>query len=154
MKNVLIVLLTAALLLMPACSAAPEADRDVDLDALAEELLDGDLFGEELDLADEGIAKKLYGIDGADVFRLYVGSGATASELALLRFDAEEDAQAALLLAQERVAAQKESFASYLPGEVEKLEEAIVERYERHVVVCVSEGDADEILSKYFRAGD
>lgn len=122
MKNVLIVLLAAVLLLMPACSAPPEADRDVDLDALAEELLDGDLFGEELDLADEGIAKKLYGIDGADVFRLYVGSGATASELALLRFEAEEDAQAALLLAQERVAAQKESFASYLPGEVEKLE--------------------------------
>ena len=153
MKNVLIVLLAAALLLMPACSAAPEADRDVDLDALAEELLDGDLFGEELDLADEGIAQKLYGIDGADVFRLYVGSGATASELALLEFETEEDAKAALSLAQARVDAQAESFAAYLPGEVKKLEDAVVDQHGRYVVVCVSEGDAGPILSNYFQGG-
>ena len=154
MKHILPIVLTAALVLLSACSAPQNEERKIDLDALAEELLESGIFEEELNPADGEIAEKLYGIDDAVSFQLYVGSGATASELALLRFEAEEDAQAALLLAQERVAAQKESFASYLPGEVEKLEEAIVERYGHHVVVCVSEGDADEILSKYFRAGD
>lgn len=154
MKNALLVLLTAALVLMSACSAPPNRDQDVDLGGLAEELLESGVFEEALTLADEGIAKKLYGIENAATFRLYVGSGATASELALLGFGSEEDAKSALPLAQERVDSQKESFASYLPGEVKKLEDAVVEQYGRYVVVCISAGDAGQILSKYFGAGD
>lgn len=154
MKNVLLVLLAAALILMSACSTQGKADLNVDLDAVAEELLESGVFEETLTLADEGIAKKLYGIENAVSFRLYVGSGATASELTLVEFGSEEDAKAALPLAQERVASQKESFASYLPGEVKKLEDAAVEQYGRYVVVCVSAGDAGQILSKYFMAGD
>lgn len=154
MKKGLIMLLTAALVLLSACSAPDKGDLKVDLDAAAEELLESDMFEETLTLADEGIAKKVYGIDSAESFRLYVGSGATASELALLEFESEEDAKAALPLAQERVASQKESFAAYLPEEVKKLEDAVVEQYGRYVVVCVSAGDASRILSKYFLAGD
>ena len=154
MKNVLIVLLTAALVLMSACSAPDKADLNVDLDAAAEELLESGVFGETLNPADEGIAKKLYSIENVTALRLYVGSGATASELAIFEFKAEDAAKSALPLAQERVASQKESFASYLPGEVKKLEEAVVEQYGRYVVVCVSAGDASQILSKYFMAGD
>lgn len=154
MKNIVIVLLAATLVLMSACSTRDKADLNVDLDAAAEELLESGAFEETLTLANEEIAKKLYGIDNAVSFRLYAGSGATASELALLEFESEEDAESALPLARERVSSQKESFASYLPGEVKKLEDAVVEQYGRYVVVCVSAGDAGQILSKYFRAGD
>ncbi len=151
MKNTLIVLMTAVLILMSACSAPPNAKQDVALDELAKELLESDVFEETLTLADEGIAKKLYGIDNALSFQLYVGSGATSSELALLEFETEEDAKAALPLAQARVDVQTESFASYLPGEVKKLEDAVIEQHGRYVVVCVSEGDAGPILSNYFQ---
>ena len=151
MKKTLIVLTTVVvLILMSACSAQPNANQDVALDELAKELLESDVFEEALTPADEGIAKKLYSIDNAVSFQLYIGSGATASELALLEFETEEDAKAALSLAQERVAAQKESFAAYLPGEVKKLEDAVVEQHGRYVVVCVSKGDAGPILSDYF----
>lgn len=149
MKNTLIVLLTVVLILMSACSASPNANQDVALDGLATELLSSDVFEETLTPIDDGIAKKLYSIDNAVSFQLYIGSGATASELALLEFETEEDAKAALSLAQERVAAQKESFAAYLPGEVKKLEDAVVEQHGRYVVVCVSAGDAGPILSNY-----
>ena len=155
MKKTLIVLLTAAvLILMSACSPQSNANQDVALDELAKELLESDVFEETLTLADEGIAKKLYSIDNAVSFQFYVGSGATASELALLEFETEADAKAALPLAQERVAAQKKSFSSYLPSEVEKLENAVIEQHGRYVVVCVSKGDVGPILSDYFRAGD
>lgn len=153
MKNILILLLTAALILMSACSIQDKADLSVDLEAAAGELLESGVFEEALTQADEDTAKKLYSIENAVSFRLYVGSGATASELALLEFGSEEDAKAALPLAQERVTSQKESFASYLPGEVKKLEDAVVEQYGRYVVVCISAGDAGQILSKYFTAG-
>lgn len=149
MKRILTAILAAALVLLSACSAPVDGEQHMDLDALAEELLESGIFEEELDLADGKIATKLYGIDNAATFQLYVGSGATASELALLEFGSEEDADAALALARDRVAGQKESFASYLPGEVKKLDDAVVERYGRYVVVCVSEGDAGPILSNY-----
>ena len=151
MKNTLIGLLTVVLILMSACSAPPDEGQNIDLDGLAEDLLESGIFEEELNPADGETAKKLYGIDNAASFQLYAGSGATASELALLEFETEDDADAALPLARERMAAQKESFASYLPGEVKKLEDAVVEQHGRYVVVCVSEGDAGSILSNYFQ---
>lgn len=154
MKNVLIILLTAMLIVMSACSAPAKADLNIDLDALANELLESGVFEETLNLADEEIGKKIYGIDNAVSLRLYVGSGATASEFAIFEFETEEDAQTALPLAQERVASQKESFAAYLPNEVSKLDDAVVEQHGRYVIVCVSEGDADQILSEYFRVGN
>ena len=89
MKHILIVLLTAVLILMSACSAPDKVDWNVDLDAAAGELLESGVFEETLTLADENIAKKLYGIENAVSFRLYVGSGATASELALREFGSE-----------------------------------------------------------------
>lgn len=151
MKRILTIVLTAALVLLSACSARPDEERKLDLDALAEELLESGIFEEELNPADGEMAKKLYGIDNAVFFQLYVGSGATSSELALLEFETEEDAKAALPLAQARVDVQTESFASYLPGEVKKLEDAVIEQHGRYVVVCVSEGDAGPILSNYFQ---
>ena len=151
MKRILTIVLTVALVLLPACSAPQDEERKIGLDALAEELLESGIFEEELNPADGEIAEKLYGIGNAVSFQLYVGSGATASELALLEFEAEEDAAAALSLAQERVDAQTESFAAYLPGEVKKLEDAVIEQHGRYVVVCVSEGDAGPILSNYFQ---
>lgn len=153
MKHILTIVLTAALILLSACAAPADGERELDLDALAEELLESGIFEEELNPADGEIAPKLYGIDDAVSFRLYVGSGATASELALLEFETEEDAKAALPLAQARVDAQTESFASYLPGEAEKLDNAVVEQHGRYVVVCVSEGDAGPILSNYVQGG-
>ena len=107
MKNTLIVLLTVVLILMSACSAPPDEGQNIDLDGLAEDLLESGIFEEELNPVDGETAKKLYGIDNAASFQLYAGSGATASELALLEFETEDDADAALPLARERMADRK-----------------------------------------------
>ena len=50
-----------------------------------------------------------------------------------------------------RIQEQKESFESYIPKEVKKLDNAVIKRSGKYLAVCVADGkEAGEILSKYF----
>lgn len=152
MKNMIALVLTGILPLLSACGAPAGAeDMEIDMEALAGKLLESELFGETLNKADNGIAEILYDIDGASAAMVYVGAGAVADELALFEFSNETDAQSAISLAEERIAALKDSFATYIPEEVPKLDHAVIETYGRYLIVCVSDGDgASEIISEYF----
>jgi len=53
--------------------------------------------------------------------------------------------------AKDRVASQKESCEIYMPSEVKKLDNAVVETYGRYLVVCISDGTGtNERIEKYF----
>lgn len=148
----MIALWLAGMLLLSSCAAADEGTASsVDLKAAADELMERGLFEETLNQVDEGIAGKLYDISDASAAYVYVGSGASADELALFEFSGSEDAEKAVEAAEARVNSQMEDFAGYIPAEVEKLDHALIKTYGRYLVVCVSdEGDAGEIISEYF----
>lgn len=152
MKRLTALILAGALLLLPACAGQKGGNAaGADLGALAEQLLESQLFEETLNPVEEEMAEKLYSITGASSALLYVGSGASADELALFEFEDEETAQDAAELARARVADQRESFAGYIPEEVPKLDAAVVKSFGRCLVVCVSAGDgAEEIISDFF----
>lgn len=152
MKKSIALILAGTLLLLSACGApAGTDDIKIDMEALANKLLESKLFGETLNKADDGIAELLYDIDGASASLVYIGSGAAADELALFEFANESEAQSAISSAEARIAAQRDSFAAYIPEEVPKLDQAVMETYGRYLIVCVSDGDgADEIISDYF----
>lgn len=152
MKKLIALILGGTLLLLSACGApAGTEDIQIDMEALADKLLGSDLFGETLNKVDDGIAEILYDIDGASAALVYVGSGAVADELALFEFANETEAQSAISSAEARIAAQKDSFATYIPEEVPKLDHAVMETYGRYLIVCVSGGDgASEIISDFF----
>ena len=146
MKKWLFPVLAAALLLS-ACAAPAGQTAELDRAALGDTLLHSGLFAADLDPIDGEMAGMLYGIDTAQEAVLYVGSGATADELALFAFADGDAAQAAVSLAQERVADQRESFSTYIPAEVEKLDRAVILPYGRYLVVCVSAGsEAEEVI--------
>lgn len=151
MKKWIALIMTGALLLLTACGGpSGAADVEIDLDLLAEQLLDSGIFEEPLNRTDPGIAEKIYGIAGAAEAQLYVGSGATADELALFAFADAESAQAAVQLAELRVADQRESFADYLPQEVPKLDRAVIQTRGPYLVVCISgSDDAGQIISPF-----
>lgn len=122
-----------------------------DLGAVAEELLKNAGFVDELNQADAATVEKLYGISGAKEAVVYISSGATAEEIALFSFETEKEAEQAEELAKARIDEQKESFESYVPEEVKKLDNAVIRRLGSRLAVCVADGDAaEEILSKYF----
>lgn len=123
----------------------------VQLDAVAEELLEGAGFEDELNQADAATVEKLYGIANAKEAVVYISSGATAEEIGLFVFETEEEAEQAEELVQARLEEQRESFESYIPKEVQKLEHAVIRRSGCSLAVCVADGkQAEEILSKYF----
>ena len=81
---------------------------------------------------------------------IYIGSGATAEEIAIITLknsSDEADVKAAL---EKRVEEQKQNFANYVPEEVSRLEKSIIKSNEKYVVLCVSnDNQAEKIIDKY-----
>lgn len=148
-KTIILSALLAAALLLCACGDKPQ---EIDAGALAQELYEKVTFADELSPAPDGAAERLYSISNAENACIYIGSGATAEEIAVFEFADESSAKQALELAQARIEKQREDYASYIPEEVKKLDNALAERNGNYVVVCVAEGgEAEEIVSAYFK---
>ena len=145
----------AALILVLAMTAALAACggksvSSIDAQALANELMEKVDFVDELNQISPEMVSKLYGIDNAEESYVYMGSGATAEEVAVFKFADEQAAKDGLAKAEQRIASQKDSFANYIPGEVARLDNAVIKQSGEYLAVCVSEGGtASEIISRY-----
>lgn len=141
------VVLLAAAFLLAACG---NGKKDIDINALAEELLEKVEFVDELSQVDQETAERLYNIKDAVAQSVYIGSGATAEEIAVFELKDEAAAIDAKDAALQRMKEQKESFETYIPQEVEKLDQAIVKVSGKYLIVCVSNGNtANKIIESY-----
>lgn len=142
---VFILVLSAAL---AACGSS--SSKEIDAQALADELMEKVEFVDELSPVKSEMVPKLYGIDNAQEAYVYMGSGATAEEVAVFKFSDEQAAEDGLAKLQDYVAARKDSFANYIPGEVARLDNAVIKQSGEYLALCVSEGNtASEIISRY-----
>lgn len=149
-KSAIILLACMAVLLFAGCSSTETTWENIDETAQA--LLQSGEFEDELTAAEESVALDYYGIDQSKVENcvFYVGTGATAEEIAIFEATDQEAAKELVELAKKRVEEQTESFRSYNPDELTKLENAVIETRGTKVAVCIS-GDSDkakEILDK------
>lgn len=152
MKKLLCATIGFALLLsLCACggkeeTAAPFSPAD------ATALLESGAFSEALESIDTDVACALYGIDETTVTEaaVYGSTGATAEELAILVLTDEEAAQAALTALGYRVSDRKSAMADYIPGEVPKLEKAVLEQRGNSVLLVVASDydPVNEFLNK------
>lgn len=136
-KKAAAALLAAALVFaLAACGQGKEPELNID--ELGQELYAAGTFGEELYALDESVAQGLYGVDAQTRCWVRAGSGATAEELAV--FETEDAESAAVLVGklQARNTDRIESYSSYIPGEVPKLENAVIISGGRYVVLCVA----------------
>lgn len=146
-KLAMAVVILFSALIVSGCSAGPD---EVDIKAMTEALRETVRFEDELNLADEATAETIYQIEDAVRSYVYIGSGATAEEIAAFELKDENAAAEALEKVKNRLAEQKDNFASYVPREVNRLEKAVVKRSGRYVAVCVSEDEAaQKIISEY-----
>ncbi len=145
MKKILTMLL--CFLCMTGCKA--ENNSNIDIQKLNEELSHKIVFEDELTLY-EGNIKNLYGIDFAKSSIVYVGSGATAEEFALLEFENTEETEKAYNLLNEYIEQRKESYQTYNPEEAKRLEQAILKKKDKIVLLCVSNDEnALKIINEY-----
>ena len=148
MKKVMLTAMMAAMLLT-SCNEQP---KDVDISALASQIVGEVSFDDSLSEIDDDMISMLYSIDGYTDAVLYKGSGATAEEVAIFKMETTDDAKAALEEAQAHIQSQIESYESYIPEEVSRLEDAIVRQDGCYVSVVVS-GDsaaAEKLLDGAF----
>lgn len=148
-KMKVLVALFAAMLVLSSCSSQ---SKTIDAEKLSEDLLNNVTFQDELTLADDNTAKKLYNVEDFVNAYVYISSGATAEEIAVFEFKDEDNAKQALDNANTRISEQKDSFASYIPEEVKKLDNAVVKQTGCYLIVCVSDGsEAADTISQYVK---
>ena len=128
MKKLLSVFLLSGLLLSLGACGGEKAKADFTLDD-AQTLLDSAAFSETLEALDLDIVCYLYDLDPDKVSEaaVYGSTGATAEELAVILFTDAETAQAAKAHFETRIADRTDAMADYIPTEVPKLEQAVLE---------------------------
>jgi len=113
-----------------------------DPNAAAQALLDAGVFSQAMDTLDlETACEALYGgldVETVEEGVVYASLTAGAEELAVLKLNSESAAETALAALENRVAGQKEALGSYQPGEVGKLDQAIVEQRGNTVLLVVA----------------
>ncbi len=144
----------AACLLFAACGSGDQ-EITVDIDALAGALNTGIAYEDPLEKLDDGMVGMLYAVDGLVTGSVvYMGSGATAEEIAVFACnDANTAKNEVRPIVEEHVEDQIESFRDYVPGEVTKLEQAVIRQAGSYVVLSVSNDPdaANSILDEYLK---
>jgi hypothetical protein len=120
-------------------------DKDVDIGPLAQALAEKIQAEDELVGVTDTVIADLYGeIGGVEAIAVYVsGSGATASELTLIKVrDASclDDAKAAV---EQRINGLRRNFENYVPSEVFRIDNALVLTRDRYLLFCISDDNAD-----------
>lgn len=148
MKKIKLTLTTLILLLT--LSACSQKEVSINIKDLSDKLLQQVTFEDELILINKEKTTLLYNIENATNEYVYIGSGATAEEIAVFEFNNTQDAKNALQAAENRISQQKADYSTYNPKEIQKLDNAIVKNTGRYLIVCVSEGDtAKKIIGEY-----
>lgn len=138
------ILLLLPVFLLSACGKGQEKDAYTLEDADA--LLDAGVFSGEMEEVDGAVAATIYGIDPDTVSEavcyMAINASVSADELSIFILTDESAAEAAESACQLRIDNQIESYTTYCPDQVPKLESAVISRLGPTVLVAVGEPDA------------
>lgn len=121
----------------------------------ASDLLASEAFTDTLTKCDNDKAISLYGVDEALLaeYEVYIGTGATAEEIAIFRVKDSKDVSTVKAACETRVADQKQACENYLPAEMPKLESPVIQTAGNYVVLCISNDNAkiQTVLDGYLK---
>ena len=149
MKLFTIVTVVAAFVL----GACGGKKADFDVEALGNELNEQITYADTLMPLDLDTAGMFLNLSEINVTKaaIYDGSGGTAEEIVVLECATEDDAKKAEEVLKTRVSEQIESFTDYVPGELTKLNAAVIKVNGKYAVLSVSDtpDEAGKIIGKY-----
>lgn len=138
MKKAIILILAAALTLsLFGCGNS----KNYDANALADALNAGLEFGEPLEKSEAEVAYSIYAVDPelCTDAALYLGSGATADEIAVFSCKSKDSVEKINAAVKDRLDYLLDGYSSYGPAEVPKIEAAEVIAEGLTVIVCICE---------------
>ena len=147
--------IVAVLALTAAIFSGCQSKKDVtiDVDALAGDLKSSVTFVDTLDIQSNAAFENVYTMDQSDIAAkaVYVGSGATAEEIAV--FEGRDEAAAGRIrkAVDTHIADNLESYRDYQPKEVKKLSDPVIVQTGKYVILCVSDDNtaARNCIEKY-----
>ena len=131
-----LMLALAVCLALAACGDGGAAD--VDINALAGEIVNAAEFGEPMNELESSVAFGLYGCAEGTSVCAYAGTGATAEEIAVFDCGSAEAAAAQVEYLNQRNEVRIGQYESYAPNEVPKLQNAYIYQSGQYVVFCVA----------------
>ena len=144
-KIILSILLTIICFAFTGCGA-----NEINIEELNSKLLSEGSFSEELFSISADVAMKRYGIEDGEVEEC-ISSAGTAAVVDEITIFKTTNTDAVKEKAQKHIDSQKNSYSSYRPDEVPKLNDCIIEVSGDYVIVCVSEDStsAKAIIDEY-----
>lgn len=128
---------------------------DFDVKSLANDLKTKIEYEDEPQLLDADFASNFIDMSSFSLEEgvFYEGSGATAEEIVVLKCTTEDDAANAENALKVRVSEQIENFTDYVPSEVPRLNDAVIVRCGKYVVLSVSKDSegAKAIIDGYMK---
>ncbi|MCC8051128.1 MAG: DUF4358 domain-containing protein [Clostridiales bacterium] len=151
-KGIGILCAAAAAIMLTACGSKQEETVSIEIESLAEELLET-VTSDSLSETASSLIPSIYYLDEDAVVSAvaYASSGATSCEIAVIESADTEDAAAAEEKLQTRVDNQTELYATYNESEADRLDTAIIKSTGVYTVLCVCDDTdaAEKILDSY-----
>ncbi len=126
---------------------------EININSLAQEMLDCVLFEDELSPVTANAAARMYNLTNGEVLNgvVYAGSGAKADEFAAFEAQSPEKAEEIAEKLRERVETRKRDFENYIPEEMPKLNNPVVAVDGNLAVLCITNdgGAAEVVISHY-----
>lgn len=153
MKRIIALSLTLILLVSLCACGGKGGAKEIDLEALAQELTAAGIFTDTMSRAADDLPARIYGLAEGDAVKtvLYTGTGATAEEIFLAQASGPDGVKAIQSACQTRLDNQKRSFENYVPEELVKLDDAVVVTAGDYVLMVVSAdaGAARSVVESY-----
>lgn len=154
MKKIIIVILVIIIIYIGAKFLFIDSNKKVQIDMqnLAEELINAQIFEDSLSKINQETIIKKYGFNSEKIKNInsYVGTGATAEEILIIEVLDKKDIDEIKENIEAKIEERKVDFQNYLPKEVFKLENYNLEIKGNYIIFCVSNNyeKAKEIINK------
>ncbi len=140
MKKTILLFFTALLLAaMTGCGDAKTLQ--IGISQAADTILNNSgAFTDTLTKCDSAKAETLYGMDTSLLaeFEVYIGTGATAEELAIFRVNDGVDTEQVVAWCEQRMLDQSAACENYLPDEIPKISDSVMIEAGNYVFFCIS----------------
>ena len=132
-----------------------DSSLEIDIEELSKQIVESGVFSDELAKIDNQIVMTDYSFTSEEIKRIvsYQGSGATSEELVVLEVNNKSFLNSVKNKIDTRLNERKEAFESYLPEEVFKIDNNLLEVKGNYLIMCISNDSnkVNEVINNYIK---
>lgn len=130
-------------------------DIQIDIEELGTKIVESGAFEDELAKVDSSMIMQDYSFSADEIKEIvsYQGSGATSEEIVILQVNVKEQLNSVKEKINTRIEERKQAFENYLPEEVFKIDNNLLETKGNYVIFCISNDSnkVEEVINNYIK---